>query len=789
MKTATKSTQEVIFHTVKVEKKNILEKFIQVVYLPKETQQLIDNEAKANQSYVYQFCLSEFRAIIQGRYHEVICADFSTDVVNGDAPWLYIQEDAPSVLGSLIHQRFIQWFSRLLEKKRNYKIPESFTFLELPLLKVSLADCFQFRARNKVISSWLLQQFCLNQKKVLWDVPNSKGVDHEIKFPDEWYFNFNGSSTEAISNLVFITKLKSDDNGEQYASYVINLLNDESSNEDEIILHLKSGLRRWNYKPLMKGDWLDFPRNNKRSLYLIKSDRSGRRLLRCVMSKFENKPLISFYKQTVEMFEEMGFSPNLRVILSDPKRFYHGELVALIPYIQDDKGYPNMIESGISKVEKTRIFDMFTDLFPFLQNAHQAPQKISTLPTTLKGGKVVLDHFEESISGKLVIEIFSKDLSLPRIIETSLEEFTQIEGYDPRLSFNKISELVYHLVDKTTGEWLEVELVDMSNYVFLAQDLPYSTGGKTTSERIRKKEIVETLPFVAFSCFSLVEIGSYDDNGDSDPKQIIEKAFLERGRLTQCFHSISGEEEKYKIKSCLADIFARKGFVNQMYSTYKQSFDQHTYYFPVCLKTKSDEKKEGFIYVMSRFKEGKIDVQYKNSDWMSIEESLLYLTNKNKQKLFQEGRSDFMRFIESTAKTNNDIVVFQLDEFKAAFAELDTTKLNFTVATFDTAPQRNPYIDYQQKGIPSTGAFLVVSNGQYYAIPPKMKDNIGFNYNTKQDKNKPFRSRQTMCLKVSSQDDLVAANLFLMRNLSVTFQYYLNSPLPYHILNNHRKFV
>jgi hypothetical protein len=786
-------TKQFIFHSLLIKKEDFQDKLVQVVYLPKETAQFFRERIGEEPSFDYKLAIAEFRSIIQSRYKEVLWADFSYDALTGVHPWLYLVESAKPVVGYLIHSRFLNWVSRHYKsKKQEVYIPKLVREEELSVHPIPIAEFFGRAADKKLVSSWFLYHFCKAQKQLSWSVPNTSGEEKELTFPEEWFFNFNGSNFEAVSAPLHITTLKNEENGEQFASYVISLHFEEDN--DQLIMHVKSSLRRWNYKPLLQDGKLSFPRRHRRSLYIITKNRTGRHMNRLLINEYNQKVMMSYYKHSIEMFEEMGFTPNLPVILANPKQFYHSSpMVALIPYKQDDKGYPNLVEAGISKAEKTRIFDMFQEVFPFLKLAHEAPRSLSTLPISLRGGTVVLDHPEEVFPEQVNVEIYTKEPSVINLIKEAFTNLTKdIKNGSSRFRFKVIDPMNFSLYDSLTGKEIKVVLIDRSDLVYLTEDLPAASGGKASAERQRMKEIVSALPPANLTTYCLIEIGKYEKNKMSDPKQAIEKGFVETKRLTQCFFSLDDlkteSEKQQKIKICIADILARMGFTNQMFTTYKESFKDYIYYFPKVIPT-TVEKKAGFIYVMARMKDAKMAFKYKGTGWMSLEDSLHYLNAGNRKKLFQASKQDYLRFLEDEMKTKEDVLVLQKDEVPNIFQDMEDFDYPFTMAVFDVAAHRNPYIDYQAKGIPSTGAFIVESRGEYFGIPPKFNDKTGKNYNTKQDINAVFRNRQTYRLTLTEQIDSIATNLFLMRNLAITYNYYTNNPLPYHLLHYHEKLL
>lgn len=786
-------TKQFIFHSLLINREDFQDKIVQVVYLPKESAEFFRERMEEESSFDYKLAIAEFRSIIQSRYKEVLWADFSYEALTGKHPWLYLVENAKSSSGDIIHHRFLNWVSRHYQsKKQGVCVPKLGGNEEISMHSIPIAECIGGPANKKLISSWFLYHFCKAQKQLNWSVPNTSGEDKELTFPEEWYFNFNGSNFEAVSEPLHLTTLRNAENGKQFASYVISLHFEEQNGQ--LLMHLKSSLRRWNYKSLLKDGKPDFPRGHKRSLYLITKNRTGRHMNRFVINEYKQKVFMSYYKHSVEMFEEMGFTPNLPVILANPKQFYHSSpIVALIPYKQDDKGYPNLIEAGISKGEKTRIFDMFLHVFPFLKPAHAEPRRLSTPPISLRGGSVVLDHPSKVLPEQVNVEIYSKESSIITLIQEAFTSLTKdIKGEPSRFRLKVLDDSNFSLYDSFTEKDTRVSLVDCSDLVYLTEDLPARSGGKSSAERQRMKEIVSAIPSANLLTYCLIQIGKYDKNKMSDPKQAIEKGFLETKRLTQCFFSLDElkqESEKLqKIKSCLADILARMGFTNQMYSTYKECFMDYTYYFPKAIPT-AVEKKTGFIFVMARMMDGKVTFKYKGTGWMTLEESLHYLHAGNRKNLFQEHKQDYIRFIENEVKMREDVLVFQKDEVPDPLQEMEDAEYLFTMAVFDHAVHRNPYIDYQINEIPSTGAFVVESRGEYYGIPPKFNDKTGKNYNTKQDINEIFRHRQTFRLTLTEQVDPIASNLFLMRNLAVTYSFYLNYPLPYHLLHYHEKLL
>ena len=784
--------KQVHFHSLRVLSKDFSHQFIQVVFLPEETQRFL-SETLMKVDMEKDLRFSEFRSILLGRYSEVTIVDFSQQALDGRQPWLYLTENAAPHTGLLAHARFLNWVKRLLQSK---KVDLDLSLLEhqkeMEQKRITVGDSLTFSSAKRVLNSWFIYQFVQASKKTIWKVPNKDGIDKELSFPEEWFYCYNGTEFEAVSAPILLAELK--ENGEpQYGSYVISLHFVEVEQSYEYEMYVKTSLRRWIYNPLFKDGKYFFPRNHKRSLYLIKSDAGQRKMIRFPMNKFKNKVYLSFYNQTVEMFEELGFTPNLPVILANPGNFYFSEpLAALIPYKTDDKNYPNVIEAGISRNEKMLLYQMFIERFPYLANAHPEVRLISTPRTTLKGGSLSLEHPLRSYRNDMIIELFSKNEELPKILEEALFLFVkELKGYETRFQLVKFDERHYQIIDVTSTFVFNLTFVDRSDALSVTQDLEAVNGKKSAAERKRIKEIKQTLSDQGKLIYSLIEIHSYAYNPDSDPKQAIEKGFVEVNRLTQCFHPIEKLKHKEQVqimKSCLADIFTRKGFVNQMITVYQELLSRKTYYFPLNLPVVI-AKNKGHLYVMSRMKNGEIHVKYKDTEWMSIEESLVYLTENNKRNLFQVGDHDFISFIEEIAKDKHDVVAFQKLELPQYYSDLDDDDFPYTLAIFDGAFDRNPYIENISDGVPSTGTFIVESKGEYYAVPPKLPDPKGKNILTKQDINKVFQIRHPLRMNISTLDDDVAISLYLMCNLSITFNTFLNHPLPYHLLRHHRKLL
>ncbi|WP_316568863.1 hypothetical protein [Neobacillus sp. YIM B06451] len=785
----TTKTKEIIFHSFLLDTSFFRNKEIKVVYFPAETSKYLD---KFKDGYKWEKKISTFRPVMQGIYADkVICANFTDKAFKGEEPWLFLSDEAPRNAGTLIHYSFLNWLQTVLEKDHpGLLFPEELRFLELNTCLFPLYEVSGFHHRKMILSSYIGYQFVKSEKKSFFEYTSRDGEKH-LQLPEHWYISWDGNQYEIISAPVFPTHFigKKEINQKQCFSYVLSFSFEENEDTDGIIVHLHSLKRRWNYKPLIKAGKLDFPRKDKRTIYLYDFDKNL--LFTLPINEYEGNVYISFSKLNKEMLSTINFDNNfLKKVLESPSKFYNNKpLAAFIPYKLDDKNGSNRLESGLSKYEKHFLFKMFESAFPSLTNPYQNSDIVEMKNTSLRGGSVWIDDTRVRINEKAIIEVWSENNKVLEWISHSFNKWNDVNEKYKRYEIIQESLNEYHFYDKRNNHQLamKVEIKVMNGNKELVADLLMDSPNP---ELKRIAEISSKLVMPEEIIYSIIEIGEYKYDKKADPKRAIRKGFNEAGRITQFFHPIESKplsQQKSIINSVLADLLARKGLTNQMIHDYRELFSKYNFYFPYQLEVKRGAFKPQYLYMLVRMKNARIEVKYPNTDWMTVEESLIYLNQKNLKTLLKDGNRDYTLFIEQNVNNKSDVVVFEKNKKPEKYAEDD---LEFNIVTYDVERSRNPFIMNMVNGIPSTGTFLVRNGNEYFSIPPKLTTDKKVPMSvTSHDSNIPFKSRHTFRVQMQQPNDEIATCLHLMRNIAITFNSYINNPLPIHLVRHHKELI
>lgn len=792
--------------------------------------------------------ISEFSRILAAKYPEVIYSNFSDGVWQTHEPWLVVEEKTSDEKIKHIYREFLGWFIKVVKEEalNFYGLPlEARNGNQLVIQLVSAQKLFSSTIRNAVLPRLYLRQFPELPKQLKWEYEyTAKGKKdkkteviipgkHEEKtfnFPKQWFYTDGEGGAEIVSEAqplpclidfaeYLITKKGLDIDIEvykkQYFRYVFTIECESENETDEVIFHIKSSVRRMIYSPLYNRELENyfFPRGHKRTLYV--EELSSNRLLQFPLNSKDNKAFISMYNETVKLFTELGFDLFPQSVLKNPSYFYQSETRnVFIPYKTDDKRHLNLIESGISKLEKKFIYDMFQGTFPELEQAYESWKLVPLKNPTLLQNIVALGPVISNGPKDMNIEVVSKENLFPYLTDI----FVNWGKYEDKQKRNpyvvkKTSKQTYELLDinNTKNVLLKINFIIRKSWLHITEPMNYGKMEKADLEEKRRIEILKLFDKLKEEnkknaqkestvsekkaepiSYVLLEIDDYGKNGklttENDPYNIIKKTFLENNRIVQCFHPLihnSNTTNKSILKSSLTDLFARRGITNQMHSIYHDLFSKHVYYFPV-LYTKKDKKdKVEYLYIMAKFENGNLTFKYSNTAWMSLEQSIVYLGSQDLQNQWKKGSQEYTTWIESQITEPNSVAVFDNRYLPKGWK---FSKLPFNVAVYDVTSEKSPYIEKLDKeNMPSAGTFMVKDGRYYYSVPPKLRTSQQLNKLVKLELKDPISHRRTMKLTMIHDDADIAASIHLMRGIPITFDSYVNHPLPLHLLRHHIK--
>jgi hypothetical protein len=785
-------TKEIIFHSVLLNQEFLKEQKVQVIYFPQETFLFLE---RFNNNFKWETQVSTFRLVMQGIYSEkVICANFSERAFRGEEPWLFLSEKSNGNTGSFIHSRFLNWLENTLQKKYPaLLIPESLRFLELPTNNYLLSDAFDSKNMKMIFSSYLAYKFVQNEKNLKFQYLTNEGAK-DFSFPEKWYSCFVGNDYEVISEPVHpkYNIGKKEVYQKQCFSYVISFVIEVKKETKEVLVNIQSSKRRWNYRPLKsKAGRYDFPRKDRRTIFFINDNTNS--VMTIPINEHNNRVYFSYYNLNKEIFKTINIDHfQLEQILENPSVYYQSEpQKAFIPYKVDDKKGSNYLQSGLSKYEKHFIFEMFNSAFPSLSNAYSDISLVELKNATLRKNMIWIDDINHRMGEKLILELWSKNEKILEWISKTFHQWNSVDEKYKRFEIVQDSLFVYRLFDKENDHQLalSIEIKLCNDQLDLIADLEVDKN-KYASEIKRIKKIRTELNKSDDIIYSLIEINKYENDELSDPKNAIHLGFNEVGRITQFFHPIdekSYTQQKSIIRSSLNDLLARKGFMNQMIQVYRELFSKNVFYFPNLIKCKTFSGGTEYLYILVRMQDSKIEVKYPSTDWMTLEKSLIYLSNENKKKLLKKDNKDFTVFIEQEIQESSDVVVFYKDDLPEKYKNHSNTV--FTLALYDISKDRNPFILNLQNGKPSTGTFLVRNGNEYFSVPPKLSTDTNPMTVTNHEMNTNFSHRHTFRLTLKEPNDEIAKSLHLMRNIAITFDSYINNPLPIHLIRHHKKLL
>jgi hypothetical protein len=811
-------------HALRCHKDHLKTKYVQVVYFPKETYLFLE---KLKDRFQYITSFNDIRTLLNWEYYnEIILVNFSDQALRGEEPWIYLSEEGYRTIGLDIHQSFLRWLKDVLESKE-LSLPIELNDCEVLESNLSVFNFFHFGSRNSILSALLLYDFVKSPKQLKHDYvinPLEGGAEGKKKrvlsesyilFPEKWYFKVNGLETEAVSDIcsnqdflnrarkIGITDREREILSNQFFMYVLSVKIKAGDTPDDVIVEIRSSTHLPVHAPLyVKGEF-KMSDKEKRSLYIVNENFSNK-MIHLSMTHLKNRNAVFIGYKSTEAFKRIGFTPYPRGILSKPSDYYVSYPIrAFIPYVPEDKNRnSNRMERGVSRIEKKALFDMFHGVHSYLPLAYNTEEiKIGSM--SLIGNKSYLGSGRTMLNEEMHVHIISYDDQILDIIEKVLLEW----NLDPdtkisnslmevvRYDVKKISKLEYELLDRHNNACaLTIYFHIRPDLIHLTEAMNYSMDDKNATRemntKIRIQDIINQVPAEANIQYVLAQIDKYSDYDKEDPYQAIHKGFNEVNHIVQCFHPLESSQKSI-IKSALADLFVRKGLTNQMLHKNSQLFSKKTYYFPRCVKIKVNNN-EGFLYILAKMENGIISIKYLESEWMDIAQSLTYLKKSNIRKSLRESNIQFTHFIEAHAKTLDDVVVFEKIKLQDKSLEKynNPSKLDFILVVYDNDSNRTPYIEVNDSnGVVSNGAVTIKTDGKYMLVPPKLNTSqLNMNL-TKKESNQFYSFRNTTEMQLNIEDNEVVAAVHLMKGIALTYDSYLNDPLPLHVMKHHLKLL
>lgn len=805
-----KKSQDIVFHSFLLKEEYFSKEKVKVVYFPKEIYTFFQ---RFQQGFENEFKISAFRKLKMGLFPEIISSHYGMQSLNGTEPWMYVGEQFVESDLQFIEHELVLWIEHIVkEKYPSQDLPSTMKSGQLLSIKeIAIKDVFHTDTCKTFFEGYfayhfakqpvLVPQYYHDEKEVKNKKTGkleTKVVDKTFELPTTWYHVFSNEKHEVLSETIHIPIPRA--KKEHYASYVLHI--DVVKEQGVYKLFLSSSLRRW----------------------FTETCHALFRKTRSVYLRFKHSPLQHFVRfnlytkdKQVDALQQAfilrrinSFSPlpSAKEIMENPSDYHNidnHDVIALIPYQLEDKGAKNPLQSGVSIWGKKGIFETFQATFPYLEQA-ETPRIVNTLKTSLDEGTVFPYVAKKPLD--ITIELWTKNTAvlpyLHQVLEKLNEKTTKFYGKRKDtagfFTFNQTSATCYELLEVDTNQTIgSLTFVPIQTDYELLQSLHIRDKKGNDSETLKRMKLIkDTLPAAPKARYSLVEIPAYDERAAlQDPKKSIQLGFLETKRITQFFHPVDPTAEKEsqiigRLGSALMDIFVRCDLNNQLMKEYAALFSKHVFYCPLKLVGKAKDKKQKYIYILTKFEDGQLFVKYTNTTWLSLADSLLYLTKQNKEQLFQEYDLDFVHFIEETIKKEqkeNAVIIFEKKNLPPFYKDvLDGSATSaFTICSFDYDEASTPYISNEINGMPSHGSFLVESNNVFYSVAPKtpMMKKLPI-YATENESNELFSKRRTGKLMCNQTvDDSLFEALHLFRNVFLTYTSFVNKPYPLHCLRYH----
>ncbi len=794
---------------------------------------------------------NSFREITHSRYREVICTNFTSRALLGQEPFLLLRPSVSDHKVFLIYHQFIRFFEQkvkyFLQNLNNNGNKPSKDFV-LPELEIendseihrteeTLYDLSQMKGYKIYLSAWFADQYQHRIHDVIqmdhFQMRKFYGTKKDKKtslvpssmyyFPNEWYTTTYDVHSQIASGLQ-LTKSEPNKQGDgEYTSkllfsYFINLDFDKEVDES-ISIRFFVSIKRW-LMHMEKNGELYMPRKNSRSLYIMNHQLN--KMVRLRFHEYNNQLQIinrfdiADYLKSIEM-------PSLESIVTN---LYEYRNQYLIPYQVYDKGLEdhNNVEVGAHPNEQLIMFQAFMEAFPFLELRHTDFEKVENdnLVEDLEYQRILLSDVLERKEENIDIEVFAESkhyveqakLALRRLVEGTTDEGEQMdeqfkennvtryqlqESNDPNeCTDDDHLQYSYRLLDKQTG-WIAAQLSirHYPQYENLARPLEMVLD-RDSEQQKRIQEIRNVLAAVPREgpTLTLVHIGKEPKKGGikygskMDPKKSVKKGLLETKRISQMFHTFPDKDKLQHIMlSSVSDLLVRKGFHNQRAKYLAAATQRFTYYFPMKVKVDLYNGNSGFMLVLFRMHQGILNVKFKETDWLELDQAIVHLSASNKPHLIEQEEEMFLPFFMPYCKDEKAVLVFRNWELPEVIRmQVEKGKFPYKLALFYHGKDI-PYISNMSKGKVSTGKFMVKTKEEFLCVPPKAAQ-MKFNQSqTKQTHNRKMQRVVPMKIKVinAKEDNEIAVALHMMRSSALTWQTFLRNPLPYHLFDKHMK--
>ncbi|MDX8359844.1 hypothetical protein [Cytobacillus sp. IB215316] len=806
----TNSTSKIQPHGFMIKPENFAEQKVLAVYLPSEMIQFLHSF-----SFEYRnnrFTFSDFRTIIEGLYPSIISIHLSPASIQGEDPWMYLTISSQGDV-EVLYWEFYRWIEGCLEDDDDSftLLPSSVKHAELPYHEIEVSSLFS--QDNSTFISFM--KGYLSSAMIERKIPTHFGqVGTDVLYPTTWYKSHNGKSYEVVSKPITLPiKTKT----EQKASIVCRF--DIIYTLGEWHVHVYFSLRRWliglhpnkqfHFNPMKKS-------YDKRSFYIMNPTWSAHHMLRLSIEKKGKSARYTHERTTLNWLKKNRLElDDLDTILTKLPDYQNPSLtMVLIPYLSEDKGKNgNHIDSGLNIVDHYNLFCLTRTIFPTF-TLLKSPEKLnktnwdaSNMSTSYKDGKVRVDISEKQkeylLDKAIHIHVYSTRKQIKEELQSAIANLfnrkQQKGSSNYKIEQSPKQKNKFNLIAQSDDGLIPV-LPDFSvEFVYHSWDselfgpMLCESSSKHREAILERKDRVKQLgtTFPSYS-HALIEIGEYDGfNAHTDPKQAIKLGFLDNHILTQCFYG-KDETIEHRLISSLQDIFATRGFLNQHIQSYEEVLNKYVFYMPYLLEVGKGRKMH-HIYTIARFYKGVLHVRYEETDWLTLDESIAYLTIGQQRKISKHATRSFTLFWKG--------LVHQIDNIQpiVIFDRKNYTKSegddHLSIVTYELNTHNVPYISYfRTKEVPSKGTFLAKTLDGYYSVASKMPtDTNAKNSVSKLENNKLYVNRLPMKLQfqsyegdVENQDQIVYA-VHLLRNITVTFESFVNHPYPLHMLKHHHE--
>ncbi|MBN9901377.1 MULTISPECIES: hypothetical protein [Bacillus cereus group] len=812
-------------HSFLMKAKKLESEEVIAVYMPSEISSYWEKVISVDRAFGFK--IATFRDYHFHHHKDVICMSMDDKALMGKEPWLlldpHIDYENSVYTANFLLNRYQRFLHKRIEIAKQYEKTKKYeTLLQYephlvsakikPLLQnVSLSKLLLLENYKQYLSSWIFFDFMRrkdsylenNNTTVLLQARNSENY---WSFPEEWGICVKDSEYVLMSKDFLVNNKRT-----SYA-YTLNF----ERRESDLLIDISTSTKPWLMTPLINPvtGFINIPKGNKtRSLYIWNEETSRIQQLKLRISPgYGGMYATSSNIYTQELGGEL---PNINQICKDPSIHNGKYFISTVPQNSNDRVKP--AQRGLHYNDKYYLVKNFSEILNYLELYHSKPELIkSGLSSSLKGGSVFIDDPLESrdneeivltyattINSSIFEERFEKALRSFVVKETISNGETKPNSYNnhARYKMENIGGGVFQFYDRKRmmEKAFYVRLVNASKYMYLMRgldtsvDLPedafYKRMELIKNEFLREEQIKLQSPGLAILELENLK-GEVNDN-----KVATERGMLELGWLTQCFHKkdMTDKELENKLSSCIADLFIRKGFVNQMIEECKKVSQPFVCYFPFKEPVTLISGEEGYIFTVFRVENGIVQVKYStiSENWMCIDDAILKLKESERHNVFTSKHNDyeFSSMILKECKEQNAVVIFQEKQMPSFLKKMK--RVPFRVATYLVSDNLPHITNLNKDNMASSGAFMIESKGECLSVPPKSSKIQIIQSQSKQTNNKPFSVRATARYKTNDMNRenrwIIYSAIHAMRFISLTYDGFINMPLPAHLYEKHFK--